>query len=103
MKYSTGRGTRMKHSTAMEWDEYEKRKKKRSRVKHSTGKGAAITHACGIELDMEEELELGEEAKQLQEKRAKQLLEKERSFDFAQDKQKTEGTKKSFNKVTIDY
>lgn len=83
----------MKHSTAMEWDEYERKKKRYARVKHSTGKGAAITHACGIELDLEEELEQEEEAKQLQEKRAKQLLEKERP----------KSAKKSFDKLTIDY
>ena len=52
MRYSTGRGTRVKHSTAMEWDEYEK-KKRRSRIRYSTGKGAALRHACGVLLDEE--------------------------------------------------
>jgi len=47
MKYSTGRKTRLKYSTAMSWDEYEK-KIRRSRVKYSTGKGAAARHSCGI-------------------------------------------------------
>ncbi len=52
MKYSTGRQTRCKHSTAMEWDEYEK-KKRRSRVRYSTGRGAAIRHSSGVLLDSE--------------------------------------------------
>jgi len=52
MKYSTGRQTLCKHSTAMEWDEYEK-KKRRSRVRYSTGRGAAIRHFSGVLLDGE--------------------------------------------------
>lgn len=52
MRYSTGRGTRCKHSTAMEWHEYEK-KKRRSRVRYSTGRGAALRHSCGVLLDEE--------------------------------------------------
>ncbi|MFH1952473.1 MAG: hypothetical protein ABIL06_12745 [Pseudomonadota bacterium] len=52
MRYSTGRGTRIRHSTAMEWDEYEK-KKRGSRIRYSTGKGAALRHACGVLLDEE--------------------------------------------------
>lgn len=52
MKYSTGRGTRCKHSTAMEWDEYEKKKRK-SRVRYSTGRGAALRHSSGVLLDEE--------------------------------------------------
>lgn len=52
MRYSTGRETRVNHSTAMEWDEYEK-KKRRSRIRYSTGKGAALRHACGVLLDEE--------------------------------------------------
>ena len=53
MKYSTGRQTRCKHSTAMEWDEYEKKKRRRSRVRYSTGRGAAIRHFSGVLLDGE--------------------------------------------------
>ena len=52
MRYSTGRGTRCKHSTAMEWDEYEK-KKRRSRVRYSTGRGATLRHFSGVLLDGE--------------------------------------------------
>ena len=53
MKYSTGRGARVRHSTAMEWDDLEKAKKKSGyqEVKHSTGEKGAIKHATGTEFD----------------------------------------------------
>ena len=51
IKYSTGKGTRMRHSTAMEWDDLEKAKKKYDPVKHSTGENATIKHATGTEFD----------------------------------------------------
>ena len=53
MKYSTGRGTKLRHSTAIEWDELEKKKKKRGYhpIKFSTGGNAAIKHATGTEFD----------------------------------------------------
>ncbi len=53
MKYSTGRGTRLRHSTAIEWDELEKKKKKRGYhpIKFSTGGNAAIKHVTGTEFD----------------------------------------------------
>ena len=48
MRYSTGRGTRTKHSTAMEWDEYERRKRRgRSKIRYSTGRSAALLHSSG--------------------------------------------------------
>ncbi len=52
MKYSTGRETKVKYSTAMSWDEYEK-KIRRSRVRYSTGKGSALRHSCGALMDDE--------------------------------------------------
>ncbi|MCK4375680.1 MAG: hypothetical protein KAX19_10135 [Candidatus Brocadiae bacterium] len=59
MKYSTGRGTRVKHSTAMEWDEYERRKRRgRSRLRHSTGRNAALLHSSGTITDNQGEEEL---------------------------------------------
>ena len=60
MEYSTGRGTRTKHSTAMEWDERERRERRgRSRIRYSTGRGAALLHSSGTITDnqVEEELE----------------------------------------------
>ena len=50
-KYSTGRGTRLQHSTAMEWKDMEKAKKKYDPVKHSTGETSTIKHATGTEFD----------------------------------------------------
>ena len=51
IKYSTGKGTRMRHSTAMEWSDLEKAKKKYDPIKHSTGETASIKHATGTEFD----------------------------------------------------
>lgn len=51
IKYSTGRGTRVRHSTALEWDDLEKAKKKYSPIKYSTGEDASIRHATGVEFD----------------------------------------------------
>jgi len=90
MKYSTGRGTRTKHSTAMDWDEFEGKVKKRSRLRHSTGEKAAIRHACGIELDLKaEDMEDAIEAK----KREIAKKNREASDNFQE----------SFKKVSFDY
>ena len=51
IKYSTGRGTRMRHSTAMEWEDLEKAKKKYDPLKHSTGEESTLKHATGTEFD----------------------------------------------------
>ncbi len=50
MKYSTGRKTRVRYSTAMDWDEYEK-KTRRSLVRYSTGRGSPLKHSCGAMMD----------------------------------------------------
>ncbi len=76
MKYSTGRGTRTQHSTAMEWDEYERRKRRgRSKIRYSTGRNAALLHSSGTITDnqVEEEFEAlrAAEAKQRAAKDAK--------------------------------
>lgn len=53
MKYSTGKGARVRHSTAREWDELEKAKKRSGyqELKHSTGEKPAVKHATGVEFD----------------------------------------------------
>ncbi len=53
MRHSTGRGTRVRHSTAGEWDEIEKAKKRSGyqELKHSTGENPAVKHATGVEFD----------------------------------------------------
>ncbi len=48
--YSTGRGTRVKHSTAMDWDEWAK-KRRIYPVKYSTGEDTQIKHSTGREFD----------------------------------------------------
>lgn len=90
MKYSTGRGTRTKHSTAMEWNDLEKKIKKRSRLKHSTGDNAAIKHACGVELDLKaEDMDDAIEAKK------REIAEK--------NKEASDNFQESFKKVSFDY
>lgn len=53
MKYSAGRGARVRHSTAREWDEMEKAKKRSGyqELKHSTGEKPAVKHATGVGFD----------------------------------------------------
>ena len=67
IKYSTGRGTRVKHSTGNEFVDLEKRRKRYFLVKHSTGKDSAIKHVTGVEFDLkqyeEQEAKKEEEAK----------------------------------------
>lgn len=101
MKYSTGRGTRCRHSTAMEWSDFERKIKKRSRLKHSTGENAAIRHACGVELDLKaDEMDEDIEAKK-QEIIEKNLLEKEKAF--RKNRETDDDFEKPFKKVSFDY
>ena len=51
LKASTGRGTRVRHSTGLEWDELAKAKKKYTPIKHSTGEETPIRHSTGTEMD----------------------------------------------------
>jgi len=48
--YSTGRGTKVKHSTSMDWDEWTKKRRIYS-VKYSTGEDGQIIHSTGKEFD----------------------------------------------------
>lgn len=101
MKYSTGRGTRIQHSTAMEWSDFESKIKKRSRLKHSTGEHAAIRHACGVELDLKaEDMDEAIEAKK-QEIIEKNLLEKEKAL--RKNRGPGDDSTKSFKRVSLDY
>jgi len=89
MKYSTGRGTRCKHSTAMEWGEYEK-KKRQSRVRYSTGRGAALRHFSGVLLDgeaVEQVNHLGQDFVPVKDKR----------------ESKEKISEKGFKKIVADY
>ncbi len=52
LKVSTGRGTRLKHSTGYEWSDLEKAKRKYPRrIKYSTGESSPMLHATGTEMD----------------------------------------------------
>ena len=51
LRTSIGKGTRVRHSTGLEWDKLEKAKKKHTRIIHSTGEGSKIGHSTGTELD----------------------------------------------------
>ncbi|MBU4313558.1 MAG: hypothetical protein KJ821_02005 [Actinobacteria bacterium] len=48
--YATGRGTRVKHSTAMDWDEWARKRRIYSN-KYSTGEDGQIIHSTGREFD----------------------------------------------------
>ncbi|MDA2936923.1 hypothetical protein MYX75_01495 [Acidobacteria bacterium AH-259-A15] len=61
IKYSTGKETKVKHSTGSEFVDLEKRRKKYFLIKHSTGKNAAIKHVTGVEFDLRRLEELEEE------------------------------------------
>ena len=47
---STGRGTRVKHSTSMDWDEVAE-KRRIYPVKYSTGEDGRLKHSTGVEFD----------------------------------------------------
>lgn len=51
MKYSTGRGARVRHSTALEWDELEAKKKRYPPLRYSTGKNPGLRHFTGTVSD----------------------------------------------------
>ncbi len=64
MKYSTGRGTKVKHSTAMEWEEWEK-KKRHPWLRYATSKEATVRHATGTVFDLESPGDLDGERERL--------------------------------------
>ena len=51
LKTSTGKGTGVRHSTGLEWDDLAKAKKKYTPLKHSTGEDSKIRHSTGTEMD----------------------------------------------------
>ena len=51
LRTSTGKGTRLRHSTGLEWDELEKARKKNTPIIHSTGEDSKIRHSTGTEMD----------------------------------------------------
>ncbi|MFQ6030416.1 MAG: hypothetical protein ACE5Q6_23320, partial [Dehalococcoidia bacterium] len=51
LKKSTGRGTRVKHSTGLEWDELVRAKKHYAPIKYATGENSPVRHSTGTEFD----------------------------------------------------
>ena len=87
LRYACGRGTRLRHSTAMEWDELEKKKKKRGYqpIKYSTGENATIKHATGTEFDWKALRERpGENERKLSKVRSKPILEDDKYLELHQ-------------------
>ena len=70
MKFSTSKGTRMRHATGLNMKRLAKLKRRVKSLKHSTGEQTSLKHSTGKEFDYkviyEEELEeLLEEEKRL--------------------------------------
>lgn len=51
LRKSTGKGTRVRHSTGLEWDDLAKAKKRYTPLRHSTGEDSKIRHSTGTEMD----------------------------------------------------
>jgi len=51
VKKSTGRGTRLRHSTGLEWDDLEKAKKHYAPLRYSTGENPSVRHFTGTQFD----------------------------------------------------
>ena len=71
MRFSTGRGSRLRHATGIDMRKLNGLKRKVKALKHSSGVGASLRHATGKELDykviyeklLEEEKRLKQEEK----------------------------------------
>jgi len=88
-KYSIGRDSRVKHSTSMDWDVWEKKRRKYP-VKYSTGEDSKMFHSTGREFDRRVRLKFLEEEKKKREQESKKESDKKIP-------------PKPFKKVTIDY
>ena len=51
IRKSTGRGSRVRHSTALEWDELMKAKKHIPPILYATGENSPLRHSTGTEFD----------------------------------------------------
>ncbi|MEE9316495.1 MAG: hypothetical protein V3U97_05240 [bacterium] len=73
MKYGTGRGSRVKHSTGTDMTKLDEIRKRVKRLRHSTGGGSSLSHATGKEMDYKYEYEnlIQEEEKLRQEEQLK--------------------------------
>jgi len=101
---STGRGTKVKHATAMDWDEWAEKRRKYS-VKYATGEDGQITHSTGKEFDkkvMYKRKEY-EENKRGGAKHPGFTYKHYRKKDEKQSEDDGKVSRKSFKKVIIDY
>lgn len=89
MKHATGRGSQFKYSTSMDWDKWEKERRKYP-VKYSTGEDSRMFHSTGREFDRRVRLKLLEEEKKKREQESKKENDKKIP-------------PKPFKKKTIDY
>ncbi len=73
MKYGTGRGSRVKHSTGTDMTKLDEIRKRVKRLRHSTGGESSLSHATGKEMDYKYEYEnlIQEEEKLRQEEQLK--------------------------------
>ena len=85
LRYACGRGTRLRHSTAMEWDELEKKKRGYQELKRSTGEKSAIKHSTGTEFDWKALRERpGENERKLPKVCSKPILEDDKYLELHQ-------------------
>ena len=57
MKYGTGRGSRVKHSTGADMTRLDEIRTRVRRLKHATGGESSLVHATGKEMDYKYEYE----------------------------------------------
>jgi len=101
---STGRGTRVKKSTAMDWDEWVQKKRKYP-VKYSTGEDPHLKHFTGVEFEkkaMQRRQECGDD-KPGGAKHPGFTYKHYRKKDKPQSENNKKSFSKSFKKVVIDY
>lgn len=68
MKYGTGRGSRVKHSTGLDMTKLDEIRRSVKRLRHSTGGESSLVHTTGREMDYKYEYEnLMEEEQKLRE------------------------------------
>ena len=100
--YSVGRGTRVKHSTAMDWDEWAKKRRKYP-VKYSSGEDARIKHSTGVEFDKRLKKYRREEYEEDKPGGARHPGFTYKHYRKADKSQSEKVSRKSFKKVIIDY
>jgi len=104
---STGRGTKVRHSTAMDWDEWVKKRRKYP-VKYSTSEDGQIKHSTGIEFDKKakykrEEYEKNKHGGAKHPGFTYKHYRKQKTEDGRQKTDEKKVSHKLFKKMTIDY